>query len=60
MRPYLRILFIMVLSFIVVIVGTVAVVDADQPLAKNDGLWLLVFALAVVVTALAGILSKSR
>jgi ABC-type uncharacterized transport system permease subunit len=50
----------MVMSFIVVIVGTVAVVDADQPLAKNDGLWLVVFALAVIATALAGILPKSR
>ncbi len=49
----------MSLSFIVVIVGTVAVIDAGEPLARNDGLWLLVFALAVVATAAAARLFRS-
>ena len=43
----------MVLSYIVVLVGTVAVVDTQVPLARNDGLWLLIFALLAVATVLA-------
>ena len=44
---YLRILLIMVLSFTVVLVGTIAVVDVEQNLARNDGLWIGVFVFAV-------------
>ncbi len=60
MRPYLRILFIMVMSFIVVIIGAVAVVDAETPLAEKDGIFLLLFALMVVATVLAARLLRSR
>ncbi len=60
MRPYLRILFIMVMSFIVVIIGTVAVVDAETPLAEKDGIFLLLFALMVVATVLAARLLRSK
>lgn len=57
---YLRILLIMVLSFTVVLVGTIAVVDVEQSLAKNDGLWLAVFVLAVVATVAAARLLRRR
>jgi energy-converting hydrogenase Eha subunit C len=50
----------MLLSFIVVIVGTVAVIDADQPVAKNEGLWLMVFVLMVVTTLVAAKLFRSK
>jgi hypothetical protein len=53
MKPYLRILFIMVMSFIVVILGTVAVAEASVPLVEQDAIWLLLFALMVVATILA-------
>ena len=55
-----RALFIMVLSFLVAMVGTIAVIDAEQPLAKTDGLWLIVFALLAVATAAAAVLSRGR
>ena len=55
-----RALFIMVLSFLVAIVGTIAVIDVEQPLAKTDGLWLMAFALLAVATAAAAVLSRSR
>ena len=51
-----RALFIMVLSFLVAMVGTIAVIDAQQPLAKTDGLWLMAFALLAV----AAVLSRGR
>ena len=60
MRPYLRILFIMVMSFIVVLIGTMAVTQADVPLAEQDGIWLLLFALLVVATVLAARLLRSK
>ena len=60
MQPYLRVLFVMVLSFVVVMVGTLAVVDAEHPVAQNDGLWLMVFVLLVVATVLAARLFRSR
>ncbi len=60
MRPYLRILFIMVMSFIVVIIGTVAVVDAETPLAEKDGIVLLIFEMMFVATVLAARLLRSR
>ena len=60
MQPYLRVLFIMLLSFIVVLIGTVAVVDAEQSLADNDGLWLMVFALMAMATIIAARLFRSR
>ena len=50
----------MVLSFTIVLVGTIAVVDVEQSLAKNDGLWLAVFALAVVATVAAARLLRRR
>jgi hypothetical protein len=53
MKPYLRILFIMVMSFIVVILGTMAVVEASVPLVEQDAIWLLLFALMVIATILA-------
>ena len=55
-----RALFIMVLSFLVAMVGTIAVIDAQQPLAKTDGLWLMAFALLAVATAVAAALSRTR
>lgn len=56
----LRIFLIMVLSFTIVLIGTVAVVDANQPVAQNDGLWLLVFTLLVVATVIAARLFRSK
>ena len=53
MRPYLRVLFIMVMSFIVVMLGSVAVVDAAVPIVERDGFWLLLFVLMVIATILA-------
>jgi hypothetical protein len=50
----------MVLSFIVVMVGTVAIIDVERPLAQNDGLWLMVFVLLVVATVLAARLFRGR
>lgn len=58
MQPYLRILFIMVMSFIVVILGTMAVVEASVPLVEQDAIWLLLFALMVVATIIAARLFK--
>ena len=55
-----RALFIMVLSFLVAMVGTIAVIDAQQPLAKTDGLWLMAFALLAVATATAAVLSRHK
>ncbi len=55
-----RALFIMVLSFLVAMVGTIAVIDAEQPLAKTDGLWLITFAMLAVATAVAAVLSRGR
>ena len=55
-----RALFIMVLSFLVAMVGTIAVIDAEQPLAKTDGLWMMAFALLAVATAAAAVLSRNR
>ena len=52
-RWHTRALFIMVLSFLVAMVGTIAVIDAQQPLAKTDGLWLMTFALLAVAAAAA-------
>lgn len=60
MRPYLRILFIMVMSFIVMIIGTLAVVDAETPLEEKDGMFLLLFAFMVVATILAARLMRSK
>ena len=55
-----RALFIMVLSFLVAMVGTIAVIDAEQPLVKTDGLWMMAFALLAVATAAAAVLSHNR
>ena len=57
---YLRILLIMVLSFTVVLVGTIAVVDVERDLARNDGLWLAVFVVAVVTTVAAARIFRNR
>jgi hypothetical protein len=59
-KRYLRVLLVMVLSYIVVLVGTVAVVDTQVPLARNDGLWLLIFALLTVATVLAARLFRNN
>jgi hypothetical protein len=55
---YLRVLFIMILT--VVVIGTVAVVDAEESVAKNEGLWLMVFTLLVLATVVAARLFRSR
>ena len=55
-----RALFIMVLSFFVAMVGTIAVIDAEQPPVKTDGLWMMAFALLAVATAAAAVLSRGR
>lgn len=60
MRPYLRILFIMMMSSIVVIIIMMAVVDAETPMAENDSMFLLLFALMVVATVFAARLMRSR
>jgi hypothetical protein len=53
MKPYLRILLIIVMSFIIVILGTMAVAEAAVPLVEQDAIWLLLFALMVIATILA-------
>jgi hypothetical protein len=53
LRPYLRILFIMVMSYIVVLVGSAAVADTTVPFADRDRFWLVLFALMAVGTVLA-------
>ena len=53
LHTYLRVLFIMVMSYIVVLLGSAAVADATVPLQERDGFWLLLFALMVVATVLA-------
>ncbi len=55
-----RALFLRLLSFLVAMVGTIAVIDAEQPLVKTDGLWIIAFALLAVATAVAAVLSRSR
>ena len=57
---YLCVLFIMILSFTVVMIGTVDVVDAEESVAKNEGLWLMVFTLLVLATVVAARLFRSR
>ncbi len=57
---YLRVLLIMLLSFFVVLAGTVAAVDVEQDLAKNDGLWLAVFVVMVVATIVAARAFRTR
>jgi uncharacterized Tic20 family protein len=60
MQPYLRVLFIMIMSFIVVLVGTMAVVETEVPLEEQNGVWLLLFALMTVATVLAARLFRGR
>jgi hypothetical protein len=60
MQPYLRVLFIMIMSFIVVLVGTMAVVETEIPLEEQDGVWLLLFALMTVATVLAARLFRGK
>ena len=43
----------MLLSYIVVLLGSAAVADATVPLQDRDGFWLVLFALMVVATVLA-------
>ncbi len=57
---YLRVLLILVLSFLIVLIGTVAVVDVERNLAKNDGLWLAVFMVLVVATVAAARAFRER
>jgi nitric oxide reductase large subunit len=60
MLPYLRVLFIMVMSFIVVLMGTMAVVETEVPLEDQNGVWLLLFALMTVATVLAARLFRGK
>jgi hypothetical protein len=48
------------MSSIVVIIGTLAVIDTETPLAEKDGMFLLLFALMVVATVLAARLMRNR
>lgn len=57
---YLRVLLIMLLSFIVVIIGTVVITGAERGLARSNGLWLSVFVMLVAVTVTAARLSRRR
>ncbi|MEK9659628.1 MAG: hypothetical protein VW450_06775 [Chloroflexota bacterium] len=59
-KRYLRVLLVMVLSYIVVLVGTMAVVDTQVPLARNYGPWLLIFALMAIDTVLAARLFRNN
>jgi len=43
----------MVMSFIIVILGTMAVAEEAVPLVEQDAIWLLLFALMVMATILA-------
>jgi hypothetical protein len=51
--PYLRILFIVVMSYIVVLVGSATVADTTVPLAERDRFWMVLFALVAAATGLA-------
>ncbi len=57
---YLRVFFIMTLSFLVVLVGTIAIADTEVPVAERNGAWLLVFVLLVIATVLAAMLYRRR
>ncbi len=57
---YLRVFFIMILSFLVVLVGTIAIADTEVPVAERNGAWLLVFVLLVIATVLAAMLFRRR
>ncbi len=57
---YLRVFFIMTLSFLVVLVGTIAIADTEVPVAERNGAWLLVFVLLVIATVLAAMLFRRR
>lgn len=59
-KRYLRVLLVMVLSYFVVLVGTMAVVDTQVPLARNYGPWLLIFALMAIDTVLAARLFRNN
>ena len=60
MQPYLRVLFIMVMSFIVVLLGTMAMVETEVPLQEQNGVWLLLFALMTAATVLAARLFRGK
>ena len=60
MQPYLRVLFIMVMSFIVVLLGTMAVVETEVPLQEQNGVLLLRFALMTAATVLAARLFRGK
>lgn len=60
MRSYLRILFIMMMSSMVLIIGMLGVVDTETPLAEKNGALLLLFALMAVTTVLAARFMRSR
>ena len=57
---YLRVFFIMTLSFLVVLVGTIAIADTEVPVAERNGAWLLVFVVLVIATVLAAMLYRRR
>ncbi len=57
---YLRVFFIMVLSFLVVLVGTIAIADTEVPVAERNGAWLLVFVVLVIATVLVAMLFRRR
>ena len=60
MQPSLRALFIMAMSFVVVLLGTMAVVGMKVPLQEQNGIWLLLFALMTAATVLAARLFRGK
>ena len=60
MRPFLRIFLIMIVSFSVVLAGTLAVGETSIPEEDRNGAWLLVFTLLAVTLALGTILRRSK
>ena len=60
MQPYPCVLFIMAMSFIVVLLGTMAVVETEVPLQEQNGAWLLLFALMTAATVLAARLFRGK
>ena len=60
MQPSLRVLFIMAMSFVIVLLGTMAVVGMKVPLQAQNGVWLLLFALMTAATVLAARLFRGK
>lgn len=60
MQPYLRVPFTRVMSFIVVLLGTVDVVETEVPLQQQNGVWLSLFVLMTAATVLAARLFRGK